>query len=81
MIFRVRWQKRGGHIHTRVFSAPTRDGTFAKLGDLTFDERDWDGFRLQIGAGWQFVNEDDDLKIVETVPCQPVRPSLVGPDN
>ena len=55
--FRVRYKQLGGHIHCRVFSAENPFGTFAKLGDLTMDERDWDSFRAQIGSAWQLVNE------------------------
>jgi len=67
MIFRVRFQRRGNHIHARIFSCPTRVGTFAQLGELTLDDRDWASFRLQIGFGWQFVNEDDPDEIVEEI--------------
>lgn len=35
MIFRVRFDVRGGHVHCRVFSARWTNGTYAKLGDLT----------------------------------------------
>lgn len=58
--FRIRWQRRGGHIHCRVFSAENPSGTFAKLGDLTMDERDWEGFKAQIGNGWQLVPEENE---------------------
>ena len=57
--FRIRYQKRGGHIHCRVFSASNPSGTFAKLGDLTMDEQDWDSFRDQVGTGWQFLPEEE----------------------
>lgn len=56
--FRVRYEKLGAHIHCRVFSASNPSGTFAKLGDLTMDEKDWDSFRDQVGGGWQFLPED-----------------------
>lgn len=32
-VFRVRYQTLGGHVHCRVFAAPSPD-TFAKIGDL-----------------------------------------------
>ena len=41
MIISLRWTKLGGHIHCRLFPAPGPDRTFAKCGDLTFDEREW----------------------------------------
>ena len=41
MIMRIRYRKLGGHYHCRVFTAPASDQTFAKVGELVFDERDW----------------------------------------
>lgn len=41
MIMRIRAKKQGGHYHCRVFTSPGIDETFAKCGDLVFDERDW----------------------------------------
>ena len=38
---RIRWQKLGGHYHCRVFTTQNYNGTYAKCGDLTFDEREW----------------------------------------
>lgn len=59
--FRVRYEKRGGHIHCRVFSAENPSGTFAKLGELVMDERDWQSFVDQIGNGWQLLVEEAPL--------------------
>lgn len=39
--FNLRWQKRGGHVHVRVFSAPTEHATHGKNGDLVFREQEW----------------------------------------
>ena len=41
MRMRIRWTKLGRHIHCRVFTAKTADGTFAKCGELVFDEEEW----------------------------------------
>lgn len=41
MVMRIRWQKQGGHVHCRVFTAPTVVHTFAKVGELVFDEKEW----------------------------------------
>jgi hypothetical protein len=41
MIIRIRWGKRGGHFHCRVFTAPGPDRTFANCGTIVFDEREW----------------------------------------
>ena len=38
---RIRFKKLGGHVHCRVFTAKTADGTFAKNGELVFDEQEW----------------------------------------
>ena len=38
---RIRWTKQGGHIHCRVFTTQTVNGTYAKCGDLCFDEHEW----------------------------------------
>lgn len=50
MFFRTRYQKLGGHYHVRVFSSKTANGTFAKLGDLTMDEKDWPAFQTAFKA-------------------------------
>lgn len=38
--FRVRFEQRGGHVHCRLFSAPSVGSTYAKCGDfcVTADE-------------------------------------------
>ena len=41
MLMRIRAKKHGGHYHCRVFTSPAKDETFAKVGDLILDERDW----------------------------------------
>ena len=38
---RIRWEKLGGHYHCRLFTSQMADGTYAKCGDLVFDEREW----------------------------------------
>ena len=40
--FRVRYRKQGGHYHCRIFSSSSRNGTYAKLGDLVLDKDDWE---------------------------------------
>ena len=41
MIMRLRYKKLGGHYHCRLFTAREANQTFAKCGDLVFDEREW----------------------------------------
>ena len=38
---RIRWAKLGGHYRCRVFTSQMQDGTYAKNGELVFDEREW----------------------------------------
>ncbi len=55
-VMRVRYEKRGGHYHCRVFTAPTSNMTYAKNGDLVFDEAEFaDVQRIMSGA--QFIDE------------------------
>lgn len=35
----------GGHYHVSVFTSLNQDGTFAKLGDLIMDERDFSSLK------------------------------------
>lgn len=57
-VFRVRYRKLGGHYHLRIFSARTRESTFAKLGDLVMDEDDWDAFCARGDVIWEFLQEE-----------------------
>lgn len=38
---RIYWTQLGGHYHCRMFTSQNKDGTFAKNGELVFDEREW----------------------------------------
>jgi hypothetical protein len=53
MIFKYRAQKKGGHYHTSVYSAKEENMTFAKLGDLILDERDFEA--LKSGVYTNFI--------------------------
>lgn len=44
---RIRWSQQGGHIHCRVFTG-VEGYTFAKCGDLVFDEKEWPQIRLKL---------------------------------
>jgi len=48
LIFRLRYRQAGGHIHCRLFESPGPHQTFALNGTLTFDERSWPAFLLQL---------------------------------
>ena len=65
--FRLRWVKRGGHIHCRLFqvcaakAALEHGVTWEKNGNLTFDEAGWAPFReLLEKAGVQVMEDGDD---------------------
>lgn len=42
MIFKVIWEKRGGHIHCALFSAPALNMTYAKCGDFVVQDVEFD---------------------------------------
>lgn len=58
MIMRIRYQKLGGHYHCRVFTAPSENQTFAKVGELLFDERDWIDRHKFFSMRVEFINDD-----------------------
>jgi len=55
-VMRVRFEKRGGHYHCRVFTAKRVGLTFAKNGELVFDEAEWPDIPLLM-RGADFVEE------------------------
>lgn len=46
MIMKIRYETLGGHIHCAVFTAPGRDRTFAKCGDLAFSVEEFPEVKL-----------------------------------
>ncbi len=58
MIFRVRFQHRGGHVHCRVFQATAPGQTWTKNGELTFDEQGWVGFVACVNPRLEFVPDE-----------------------
>lgn len=54
---RIRWKKLGGHIHCRVFTSQTYDGTFAKNGDLVFDEQEWPEVKYKLSLAVEFIED------------------------
>lgn len=47
-VIRILYEKRGGHYHCRVFTAPRAGETFANCGELVFDEREWPSIMAQL---------------------------------
>jgi len=61
MVFRLRYQLLGGHYHCRLFSAQSRNHTFARLGELTVAEYEWVAFQEAL-KGVEFLEEERRLK-------------------
>lgn len=57
-VMRVRFEKLGGHYHCRVFTAKLANQTFAKNGDLVFDEGEFEDVR-QIMSGAEFIEDKE----------------------
>jgi hypothetical protein len=58
MIIRMRFKVLGGHVHLRVFTAPAKNMTFAKCGDLTVRLDEWDRWRDMLHSAVEFLPED-----------------------
>jgi hypothetical protein len=56
-LIRIRFRQLGGHVHCRVFTAPGPDRTFAKNGDLIFDERKWPDVREKLSRVCELLPE------------------------
>lgn len=53
---RIRWKKLGAHYHCRVFTSQNLNGTFARNGELVFDEREWPEVRDELSRV-EFIEE------------------------
>ncbi len=58
MIIRFRYKKLGGHYHVRVFTSKAMNMTFARCGELTFSEEEWNDVRNQLHSAIEFVPEE-----------------------
>lgn len=56
-LIRIRYEKQGGHYHCRLFTAPEPDRTFAKCGDLVFDEREWPLIKAKLAQSVEFIDD------------------------
>ena len=66
MVFRLRYKKLGGHVHCRLFEAVDDTKTYAKNGDLVFDERSWPEFLAQTGrTSIEVIPEDTETYLRE----------------
>ena len=57
--FRIRFRKLGKHYHCRMFSARNPNETFAKNGDLVFDDREFDSVKAAM-PGVEFIDEGEE---------------------
>jgi hypothetical protein len=63
MIFRIRFEPRGGHIHARVFQTTAPGRTWQKNGDLVFDEPGWEAFAALVHGRVEILPEDKESSI------------------
>lgn len=68
MIFKTRAILQGGHFHVRVFSAKSPEHTFAKLGSLIMDSRDYESFTAAFEA--EHVLDPDPFEIPPSFEAQ-----------
>lgn len=61
-VMRVRYKKLGGHYHCRVFTARRADTTYAKNGELVFDDMEWEDVK-KIMNGAEFLPEEPPLVV------------------
>ena len=66
MIIRIRYRILGGHVHCRVFTAKAKNLTFAKCGDLVFDEREWNEVRDLLHSACEFLQEPTSAPVEPT---------------
>lgn len=58
-VFRIRYTKLGKHYHCRVFSARGLNQTFAKNGDLVFDDEEFENVKAAM-PGVEFIDEGEE---------------------
>lgn len=59
LVVRLRYRRRGAHVHCRLFTAPAFNHIFALVGELTFTAAEWPLLmNLLAPAGVQFVVEE-----------------------
>lgn len=58
MTIRIRYVKRGGHYHCRVFTGKGKGMTFTLCGELVFSEAEWDDVRDRLQSVCELVAFD-----------------------
>ena len=59
---RLRYRKEGGHYHCRLFTARGKNLTYAKCGDLVFDEQEWPEVLTSLECGGIEVLQDGESR-------------------
>lgn len=59
MIFRIRYQVAGGHVHMRMFSARHSAAVWAKLGSLCCSVQEFEDLRHAL-SGVHFLEEEEE---------------------
>ena len=55
---RIRYKKQGGHYHCRLFTARSYLSTYAKCGELVFDEHEFTDVRDKLSR-CEWLEEND----------------------
>ena len=59
-VFKCKFEILGGHVHCRIFVAQGIGYTFAKLGNLCMDLKDWEDFKEQFPFLFQEEEKEKD---------------------
>ena len=59
-VMRVKYEKLGGHYHCAVFTARVPNQTYAKNGDLVFDEEEFEDVK-RLMSGAQFIERVNEV--------------------
>jgi hypothetical protein len=58
MIIRIRYTKRGGHYHCRIFTSAAVDHTFGLCGNLVFDDHEWAAVCDKLHLVCEFIKDE-----------------------
>ena len=58
LALRIRYRVAGGHIHCRIFTAPSILDTFALAGELTFAKGEWPALRALLEPVAELLPEE-----------------------
>lgn len=58
MVMRLRFRSLGSHVHCRLFTARAAGQTFAKCGDLVFNELEWPRVKAALSLVMEVLDEE-----------------------